>query len=758
MTAPLPFIPGRSPNQASLLARFLPPVPEGVVEAWLSAQELPPGAWLLDPFGSSPGLAVEAARAGCRVVVACNNPVARFLLELSACPPLETDLTAALAELADSRRGEERLEQHLRSLYQTTCAQCRRPVEAQAFLWEKGAPAPYARLYHCPYCGDSGERPASEQDAARAARFSAGPHRARALERIAPAHDPDRAFAEEALETYLPRSLYAVVTLVNRLEGLLANPDEEQTAASPRRRSLLALALSALDQANSLWHYPVARARPRQLSSPPRFRENNLWQALEEAANQLASPASPLPLVSWPASPPPSGGIAVFEGRLKELARRLEGGEPAGRVEFAAAFGAFPRPNQAFWTLSALWSGWLWGREAIGPFKSVLRRRRYDWGWHATALQAALEALRDLLPPGAPFFGLVSEAEAGFLIAALVSARGAVLELQGMALRTSSAQAQVVWRRASGQDAAGGAQLNADAVKRKAAQAAQDHLRQRAEPAGYLSLLAASLLALVEEFSVEAGDFSQVQDYLEEALSAPYGFFRLPGERQTEASHWWNEAAGSAFAGYGAESLADRVEKEVVRFLLAHPGCSVAEVEGVVCRALPGLLTPRQELIERCIESYGEKNSAGQWSARPAESPAARRADISAMRKITEELGARLGFTPQGEKPVLWLEPSGEAALAFYPQASAAFSQLLESSAVPADRAIIVLPGARASLAVYKLRRDPRLARLASAGWRFLKFRHLRALLENPTLTIENLDEQLALDPLTESIEQMRLL
>jgi hypothetical protein len=128
------------------------------------------------------------------------------------------------------------------------------------------------------------------------------------------------------------------------------------------------------------------------------------------------------------------------------------------------------------------------------------------------------------------------------------------------------------------------------------------------------------------------------------------------------------------------------------------------------------------------------------------------------MRRTLEELGARLGFTTHGEKPILWQEPSGETALAFYLQASAAFSQLLAGSSIPAERSIIVLPGARASLAVYKLHHDPRLNQLAAAGWRFLKFRHLRALLENPSLNRENLDEQLTLDPLTEDKEQMRLL
>jgi hypothetical protein len=96
----------------------------------------------------------------------------RFLLELAACPPSEDELRAALAELSASRKGEERLEPHLRGLYQTACGNCNQPVTAQAFLWERGAPAPYARLYQCPSCGEIGERPTTQADTALAERFA----------------------------------------------------------------------------------------------------------------------------------------------------------------------------------------------------------------------------------------------------------------------------------------------------------------------------------------------------------------------------------------------------------------------------------------------------------------------------------------------------------------------------------------------------------------------------------------------------------
>jgi len=45
-------------------------------------------------------------------------------------------------------------------------------VMAEAFLWERGAAGPYARVYHCPTCHDEGERTVEEADVALAARFA----------------------------------------------------------------------------------------------------------------------------------------------------------------------------------------------------------------------------------------------------------------------------------------------------------------------------------------------------------------------------------------------------------------------------------------------------------------------------------------------------------------------------------------------------------------------------------------------------------
>jgi hypothetical protein len=777
MVEPLPFIPGQIPPKTGPLGRYLPPIPEGAAPAWL-ARHITPGSWLLDPFGASPRLAVEAGRAGYRVLVAANNPVARFLLEKTANPPNADALCAALAELSASYKGTERIEPHIQSLYQTECAQCGQTIIAEAFLWERDALAPFGRIYKCPHCSDAGERPATPEDAERARRFSSGPagslHRARALERVARANDPDRPYAEEALEVYPPRAVYALFTLINKLDQLYPGPH-----ADLERRSLLeALLLGAADQANALWPYPTARARPRQLSVPPRYRENNIWLALEEAITgwqpDQPSEEKKLPLTTWPELPPEEGGLCVFEGRFKEL------GEQLGQVGVRAVLAAIPRPNQAFWTLSALWAGWLWGYDASAPFKSVLRRRRYDWSWHATALHALLSNLAALLPHGTPFWGLIGESEPGYISAALASADLAGFTLESVALQAGSSQAQISWL--SGPGPAGQIELLStipeveSRMQAIAAQAGQQYLAERGEPADYLSLHTAALEAACQIKALSGATpgeaISAIQNALTKAFTYAQGFARYGGsEHSLDVGQWWLRRDPHSSSEAFNLPLADRAEMAAVRFLSRSPGCTTLEVKAAVYEELPGLLTPDADLVRAILESYGESVSAGEstempgeeeiglrWRLRASDAPQARSADIKAISAILAEIGKRLGFAVDGDAPQNWRDPSGEVRYAVYISASTVFGKILSQASAPAAQIILALPGGRASLAAFKLSANPDLSRHLSSGWQLVKFRHIRRLAEDESLSAANLDDKLQLDPLTKDQPQMSLL
>jgi hypothetical protein len=732
-----PYTPGTRPANPGPLASYLPPIEEGTITAWL-LEHVPRHAWLLDPFGISPRLAVEVARAGYRLLVTANNPITRFLLEVTAAAPSEAGLKAALAELAASRKGEERLETHLQSLYLTPCASCGKEISAQAFLWHKGEDTPYARIYTCPHCQDSGERPATSADAQRAIQIARtiGLHRARVLERVAPLDDPDRQYAEEALQVYLPRPLYVLATLINRLDGLITSPE--------RRRWITALILAACEMGTSL--HSDERPRPKSLSISNQFREPNLWLALEAAIAQFRETGSAVPCEAWPHRIPESGGICLFEGRLKTLAAQV-----SKEIPISAVVTVLPRPNQAFWTLSALWAGWLWGREAVEPFKVALRRRRYDWGWNATALTAAFQHLANLLPPHTPVFTLLAEVEPPFLTSAMLAASTAGFELDGLAMRTAHDPIQILWRRGVHPPSVA-LKPDPEAVHR----ALSHFLAERGEPATYLHLHAAALSALSEAHALKdpAADMDealrQIQSLMQRLLPAHFEHYSL-GEGIE--SGLWGLAENDSLSRQ--ESLADRVEIETVKFLQKHPDSIYLDIEAALYARFPGLQTPSKGLIYQVLNAYAIKNG-GAYRLRPEDAPAARRAELAEMRQRLKKIGQRLGYSlREEEEAVLW-EEDGEVKSAFYVLASALLWRVVRASHYPPERCFLVLPGGRAALAAYKQQRDPALARRLR-GWRMLKFRLLRALTEIPILTRSTFEEQIAADPVEQATEQLMM-
>ena len=741
----LAYIPGLKAAEPGPLSRFLPPLEEGTISAWLLqhpprvAGGSPSAGWLIDPFGFSPRLVVEAARSGYRVLVTVNNPITRFLLEMAAHPPSEADFKAALADLAVSKKGSEHLEAHLQSLYLTPCEKCGHETQAQSFLWRKGDKAPFARVYECQECGDKGERPATPEDGERARRIASTDalHRARAFERVAALDDDDRIYAEEAIQHYQPRPLYALTTIINRLDALNLSPE--------RHRALTALVLLACDAGNTLWNYPAERPRPRALSTPNQFREHNVWTMLESGLSLWGETGAPVPCVSWPKEIPATGGICIYEGRLKDLAHEIKRELPV-----AAAIGSIPRPNQAFWTLSALWAGWLWGRSAVDPYRVALRRRRYDWGWNATALHAAFSHLFELMPLGTPFFGLLPEPEPSFLTSAFLATRAAGFVLKGLALRTENDPVQLLWERSEPPLQ----EVNApdiDAIRATM----EEHLAARGEPIRYLQLHTAGLLALTDAHALrnKKEDFDvalrRTQAAIEKALAEDARFVHHSTGEGVEAGLWGLKA------GYPVESLADRVEIAIVNYLQKNPDCIYLEIESELYEHFRGLFTPSKGIIYAVLSSYAEKSGAN-WRLRPEDIAAARQNDVKVMSGLTETIGRRLGYeTHNQDKWRVWQEHH-ESVRLFYTLASALVGRVIATNPDASLPAAMVVPGGRAALILYKEQRDPSLAEKMKA-YRVIKYRLWRALSEVPILTRETFEEQLLSDPVHKAEGQMMM-
>ncbi|MCP4140203.1 MAG: hypothetical protein GY755_07925 [Chloroflexi bacterium] len=729
----IPYIPGLKLTKASPLARFLPPIEEGIGAAWL-AGHVGENAWVLDPFGGSPQQVVRQAREGYRVLVAANNPIARFLLEMRANPPAESDYKAALAALAISRKGGTHLESHLKDLYQTECAKCKQMVIADAFLWRKDADVPFARVYTCANCGDKGERLTTAADEERALDIlaSAKLHSARVLERVAPLGDPDREYAEEALHAHLPRAIYVLTTLINRLDSLSLTP--------ARQRALTALFLTTCDAANTLYPHPDELSRPKQLRVPAQFYEHNLWLALERGITLWASENSPIPLTIFPELPPKSGGICLYEGKLKDLASK------ENIPKFDAVLTAIPRPNMAFWILSALWSGWLWGREAAEPFKVGLRRRRYDWGWHAAALQAAFGHLGKLLPEKTPLFALLAEPEPSFLSAALIAA-SPKFALKNLAIRTKDDPIQILWERTDSFPLRGKARMGVGYAVKK-------HLLARGEAATYLHLHAQALsefartqnLLLPQEIADNALD--RIHARIDEELRTHKGLIRYEGSEKSLSTGLW----GLSSAKDSEIPLADRVEKAIVRYLSHNPNKNLFEIEKEIYPQFAGLLTPSKGLVAAVLDSYAHLENS-RWSLRFKDAPSARHANLDEMRALITDIGLRLGHQTKqiNDKLLIWGDEKKPVYI-FHLIASALVQEIFEDKTFSPDfrsRSIILLPGGRAGLLAYKQKRDPAL-RAASENWRFIKFRLLRTVGEIPIINAQTWEEQIGSDPVEE--------
>jgi hypothetical protein len=477
---------------------------------------------------------------------------------------------------------------------------------------------------------------------------------------------------------------------------------------------------------------------------------------LERGVSLFAASGSPVPFETWPKRIPESGGICIYEGRLKQLADEVK-----KEIPIAAVIGSVPRPNQAFWTLSALWAGWLWGKDAVEPYKVALRRRRYDWAWSATALHAIFSHLNGLLADGVPMFCLIPEPESAFITSAFTAAHTAGFKLESVALRTEHDAVQVIWKAAQKPKPA---TTDAGVLQKSI----YEYLCARGEPASYLHIHTAGLIALEE-----ANALKQPELEFDEALRKIHGMFSSALKDDERFIHYstgenvdtgmWGVDMDSGFdmsekntrstqPADRNESLSDLAEMAVVTYLQKNPNAIFLEVEEDLYPRFPGLLTPSKGLIYAVLNSYAEKNGAN-WRLRDEDNASARREDLKIIFGLIEQIGKRLNYQSSVNDKVVTWKDNGQIVKKFNVLASALLNRALEQAD---EQTIIVIPGGRAALAAYKQERDPSLkARLKKH--KLVKYRLLRSLLEVPILTRETFEEQVASDPVEESKGQLMM-
>ncbi len=725
----LPYLPSFSGFYDPPLGRFLPALPKGVISQWLE-ENTKPGDLVMDPLGANPLSAVEAARTSRRVLFARNNPILWLMLEAIASAPSDTALRGIVNKLLLSRHLDETLDRHLQSIYETTCNLCGKKLQPLGYVWEKDGELPVAKVYACPHCGDSGEKPVSEFDIQNLGRLGKiSLHRTRASQRVMQGGDYEKESIETALDCYLPRAIYITMLLVNRLEGLELDKSE--------RLLLQAILVSVFDDGTSLWHWPEKDRRQLQLSVPSHFIEKNLWISLNTAPEVWKQDGEVVPVSYWPNLPPIDGGICLYQRRLADQKSLLENEKPKALISI------FPRPNQAFWTLSALWSGWLWGRKGAIAMRSALSRRRYDWDWFAQAIRASFQPLEPGLIQGTKIFGLFPQYTPNFYLGLQTGINMAGFNASGAASRSADDLIQCQWVLNSGSPLSENLNLRS---------LIEDFFNDRGEPANYLEIIMhclteLSLLGKLPETSsvVSESLFSEIQNETT-AILRDGQFLQSFNSGQTGGSQWWLCDPKQAQI-----PLSEQVEAAIRNILLKKDPVIKHNLEKQICSQYRGSLTPPAELIKLCLESYADPivKAIHHYLLHPDEDLKKRNLDLIEMRSLISRCAEKLRINEKSnEGSIVWKTQGNLISYRFFIIDSCSISKIIqETLSDEGVNNVILFPGSRSRLLAYRLKHDPRLEAAAEQNWYFVKFRTFRRLAQQENLTLDLWKEILVSDP-----------
>ncbi len=344
---------------------------------------------------------------------------------------------------------------------------------------------------------------------------------------------------ENALNSYPPRSVYALFTILNKLASFNITGEEIT--------HLETLLLHAFYRCSQPFD-------PRDPESEDEefYREENAWFALEEALDTWSGADNPLPVTTWPDLPPEKGGVCLFPGRIRELIPQLE------EIKLQTIVMVFPKPAPSFWALSALWTGWLWGQEAAAPLRSILSIKNFDWPWITRAIELTLSEIYHIIPTGTPCFGLLPDVEQNSLIAAISAASSAGFKLDSSGLDPDLKLGETSWVSQKGIYDLNSTQDYREIIR----SAGLGYLKETGEPGHILSIYNACLGRLVEEgFPGEDNNpdqyIPQLQKDFEDNIAYRQGFLHYPN-----TDIWWHQELDLS-----TNPQSDRIEQKIIE----HP-------------------------------------------------------------------------------------------------------------------------------------------------------------------------------------------
>ena len=766
------FLPARELGLELPLERFLDPLPADVVRRYLRCYT-EAGDLVLDPVAQRPTLPLAGSQLDRKAIASNFNPINTLVIEGVLTLPEPGEIDSATAQLGDSPKRGEPLRDHINRLYESTCGHCLKPVTVGYFVWDAEEDSPVQKRYDCPGCGRSGEFPVDDRDLPAAEEVEAqGAHYWYVLERLAQPHEPERTLAEELLKLYTPRNLYALVNVSMKIEGLFAG--------SPLQRTLQLILLSCLDSCSKLGGAPLPRASALRLQPPQRFVERNVWSAFEEAYREVRQLA-PSPLINLTNSPQQFTEEEAQALVLNETVRSVASVLPPASVSLIIGT---PRDYyRPFWTLSYLWSAWLWGRDKAASLRPLLRKTM-GWTWYRRTLSTALQGLHEPLRPEGQMVFVLEGADlvqVGNLILAAVAASFELEEILLQPVDTEPPRHPKQGMAGAYRIAFSGdkntyserPQIRSEDLRpelRQTALAAITRVLAERGHALHLSWLHAAVWerwaregllrqALTLETDLSAADFldEELEAALDEGLAS--GLLELVPqglEDESAPQLWWLRGRG-----YPSHPLGDQVE-EGVRQVLRGASLALEELEDCIYSRFPGLLTPQASLLDQCLKSYATYDTAsGTWVLRSEDRPEALTQEKHEALTALATVGGRLGYQVTGPEQhssgqaidLVWKEGGTERQL-FSVKQTTTLGDILtqDSEARNGVQRYIVLCERRVDLLKFRMRTEPLLARaLTEEQWRFLKLNNLRALAAGEKLRSEDLEQAVGLESVTES-------
>jgi hypothetical protein len=418
-----------------------------------------------------------------------------------------------------------------------------------------------------------------------------------------------------------------------------------------------------------------------------------------------------------------------------------------------------PPLDSAAWSLSYLWCAWLLGSEAAAPLRPLLRQRTPDPAWYARVMAGSMATLADFMR------------DDGRLVLVLTNQRPAMIE--ALVLAADQARLGVMSLVQCGADyrlelapslpqpgvfshGKGIADDPLDTqIRRAAVNIATEAIKVRGEPVPWPTLHAAIhqklaqtgiLGRVVEEGTGGPSPLDQVAEQVEAALDDPV-FVRLAAGESGEELWWLAIPEGVE------QPLCDRVETGAHEVLQEALALTEDDFTTRVHARFPGSLTPSAGLVAACLRAYGSEPTPGYWQLRPEDLPDVRLAERRTIVEHLLALGRRLGYRSEEWMPfdAAWFDGWQPRAV-FAVRFQALVGEILAlSEQVAGARPYLVIPGGRAALVSYKLTHNPVWQRTVDdCGWWFIKYRHVRKLVEQPEVDEYTLRTIVGLDPIVE--------